>query len=71
MVKFISKPPLMFNPIPRPFPVMGKDAALEDIPPPRRREIEQPVPPVKGKPPQKRRINGGVYAPLTDSSRLF
>ena len=67
MVKFISKPPFMFNPIPRPFPIMGKGAALEDIPPPRRREIEHPGPPVKGKPP----INGGVYAPLTDSSRLF
>lgn len=43
------------NPPPRPFPVMGKGAALEDIPPPRRQEIEQPGPSVKGKPPQKRR----------------
>lgn len=42
---------------------MEKGAAQEDIPPPRRREIEQPGPPVKGKPP----INGGVDAPLTDS----
>jgi len=46
---------------------MGKGTALEDIPPPHRREIEQPGPPVKGKPP----INGGADAPLTDSSRLF
>jgi len=46
---------------------MGKGAALEDMPPPRRREIEQPGPPVKGTPP----INGGADALLTDSSRLF
>lgn len=46
---------------------MGKGAALEDIPPPRRWEIEQPGPPVKDKPP----IDGGADAPLTDSSRLF
>ena len=45
---------------------MGKGAALEDMPPPHRREIEQPGPPVKGKPP----INGGADAPLTASSRL-
>ena len=36
-------------------------------PPSRRWKIEQPGPPVKGKPP----INGGADAPLTDSSRLF
>ena len=59
MVKFISKPPLMFNPIPRPFPIMGKGAALEDIPPPRRRKIAQPGPPVKGNPP----IYGGAMHP--------
>jgi len=46
---------------------MENGAALEDIPPSHRRGIEQPVPPVKGKPP----INGGADAPLTDSSRLF
>ena len=59
MVKFISKPPFVFNPIPRPFPVMGKGAALEDIPPPRRWKIAQPGPPVKGNPP----IYGGAMHP--------
>jgi len=46
---------------------MGKGAALEDMPSPCRRKIEQPEPSVKGRPP----INGGADAPLTDSSRLF
>ena len=57
----------MFNPIPHPFPRLGKGAALEDIPPSHRWKIEQPGPPVKGTPP----INGGADAPLKDSSRLF
>ena len=37
--------------IPRPFPILGKGAALEDIPPSCRQKIEQPGPSVKGKPP--------------------
>ena len=57
----------IFNPIPRPFPIMRKCAALEDMLPPRRWEITQLVLPVKGNPP----INGGADAPLTDSFRLF
>ena len=37
---------------PRPFPIQGKGAALEDIPPPLAGEIAQPGQTVKGRPPQ-------------------